>query len=74
LEVGVALLHSELDAKDDAAALATIEILAQQHNPPPFVSWWHAELLARAGKTDEAWDAFQPYMEYQRQLAAKAQN
>ena len=74
LEVGVALLHSELDAKDDAAALATIEILAQQHNPPPFVSWWHAELLARAGRTDEAWDAFQPYMEYQRQLAAKAQN
>jgi len=73
LEVGVALLHSQLDAKDDAAALTTIEVLAQQHNPPPFVSWWHAELLARAGRMDEAWDAFQPYMEYQSQLAAKAQ-
>jgi len=73
LEMGVGLLQSQLETKNDAAALATIEIMARQHNQPPFVSWWHAELLARAGRLDEAWDAFQPYMEYERQLAAKAQ-
>jgi len=73
LETGVALLQSQLETKNDAAALATIEIMVKQHNPPPFVSWWHAELLARAGRLDEAWDAFQPFMEYERQLAAKAQ-
>jgi hypothetical protein len=71
LEAGVALLRSELDDKDDAAALATLELLTKDPNPPPFVSWWRAELLVRVNKMDEAWDAFQPYLQYEQQLAAK---
>jgi O-antigen ligase len=71
LEAGVALLRSQLDAKEYDGALATIQILAQQPNPPPFVSWIQADLLARAGKMDEAWDAFQPYLDYESKLTAK---
>jgi hypothetical protein len=71
LQAGVALLRSQLDAKDDDAALATLAALAKLPNPPPFVSWWQAELLARAGKMDEAWNAFQPYLKYEQTQAAK---
>jgi hypothetical protein len=71
LQAGVALLHSQLDAKDDDAALATLDALAKLPSPPPFVSWWQADLLARAGKMDEAWAAFQPYLKYEQTQAAK---
>jgi hypothetical protein len=71
LKVGVVLLSRQLEANHEADALVTLAALAKLPDPPPFVSWKYAELLSRAGRMDEAWDAFQPYLNYERQLAAK---
>jgi hypothetical protein len=68
---GVELVKRQTDAKNFDGALATLRLLAQQPTPPPFVSWWMADLLARTGHPDEAWNALQPYLDYERSLPAK---
>jgi len=71
LSDGVVLVKRQIDAQNFDGALATLALLAKQPNPPPFVSWWTADLLARMGKADDAWLALQPYLKYERSLAAK---
>jgi len=71
LPPGIALVKRQIDAKNFDGAMETLRLLAKQPNPPPFVSWWSADLLARAGKMDEAWASFQPYLNYERTLAEK---
>ena len=70
LAAGVSLLQRQIDAQDFDGALQTLEIFMKLKKPPVFVSWWRADLLARAGKMEEAWSALQPYLEYELSAAA----
>ncbi len=71
LASAVVLLKRQIDAKNFDDALATLRVLAQRPNPPPFVSWWTADLLGRAGQKAAAWQALQPYFDYERSLDEK---
>jgi hypothetical protein len=68
LVVGAVLLKRQLDAKDWIHAFETLNELNTLKLPPPFVSWWRAQLLEQQGKSEEAWGALQPYLEYQRKI------
>ncbi|HTB63122.1 MAG TPA: O-antigen ligase family protein [Opitutales bacterium] len=71
LAIGVALVKLQIKSEKLDDALATLRMLAKQPSPPPFVSWWMADLLARHGKLDEAWDALQPYLAHEHDLENK---
>jgi len=68
LVVGAVLLKRQLDAKDWSHAFETLDELNKLKLPPPFVSWWRAQLLEQQGHSAEAWEALQPYLEYQRKI------
>jgi hypothetical protein len=66
LDLAVALLKRQLATKEADKAMETLDLLMALKQPPPFVSWWRAKLLADTGKDTEAWAALQPYLEYER--------
>jgi len=68
LVVGAVLLKRQLDAKNWSDAFKTLDELNALKMPPPFVSWWRAQLLEQQGHSDEAWQALLPYLEYQRKI------
>jgi hypothetical protein len=71
LAIGVALVKLQMQSRKVDDALATLKVMANQPSPPPFVSWWIADLLAQQGKLDEAWNALQPYLAYEHNLENK---
>jgi hypothetical protein len=69
LVLGTLWFKRQMDEKDAAGAFATLQMLEElKPAPPPFVSWWLAELLEQQGKPADAWVALQPYLEYERRL------
>ncbi len=70
VEAGGVLFQRQLVAGQLDDAMKTLDTLNQMKRVPPFVSWWRADLLLRAGKDAEAWAAFQPFLEFEHQTAA----
>lgn len=64
LKAGVTLARLQMQAQDFKNAVTTLRIMAQQPNPPMFVYWSLADCLAQTGDLAGAWQALQPYLEY----------
>jgi predicted Zn-dependent protease len=72
--VATILLKRLLQEESLDKALDTLNMmLDMKPAPPPFVSWWRAQVMDQLGHPDEAWTALQPYLEYQRKLMNQPQ-
>jgi O-antigen ligase/tetratricopeptide (TPR) repeat protein len=72
--MGTVLLKRFLQEKELDKAYDVLSQMLEMKPPPPFVSWWRAEILDEQGREAEAWAALQPYLDYQRKVMAQPKN